>query len=192
MTELTIAMLAMAACVYGTSAAAKLISRRNYRAFRDGLAETALVPRQWLAVVAAVLAGAETGAAGILAASAVLAVTAGVGSVLVATIALGCGILLTSVLTAGVTVVIRNGTHAACACFGARSSRKISGSHLARNVSFLVLQLAGLICNEFRHGRAAPAAAIVAVAAGAVIALLLIRFDDLVELFVPMRRQTVR
>jgi methylamine utilization protein MauE len=192
MTELVIAVLALAACVYGTSSCTKLAGRTNYRAFRAGLGETVLVPRRLLGVTAAVLAGGETVTAALLAAAAVLAIAGLPGSVPVAAVALGCGVVLTGVLAGGVTVVIRSGTRATCACFGARSGRELSGSHLARNAGLLILLLAAAIGNEFRHGRPAPAAAVVAIAAGAVIAVVLVRFDDLVALFAPVHRETVR
>lgn len=195
MTELVLAVLALAACVYGASSGTKLASRTNYAAFRDGLAETSLVPRRLLPATAAVLAGGEAiVAAGLLVA---LAFVAGglAGSVPVAATALACGTVLTGVLAAGVIAVVRSGTKAACACFGAKAGRELTGAHVGRNVALLGLILAGLIGNEFRSGPStapAAAAAIVAIVAGAVVALLLIRFDDLVDLFAPVSRQTAR
>jgi methylamine utilization protein MauE len=187
MTELIIAVLTMAACVYGASSASKLTSSRNYRAFRDGLAQTGLVRAHLLRGVAAVLAAGEATVTVLLATAAVLAAAGTPGSVPFAAIALGCGIALTGVLAAGVARVIRSGTRAICACFGARSGQEISGSHLVRNIALLLVLIAGLIGNVLRHGRPAPAAVIVVLAAGAVIGLLLVRFDDLVELFAPVR-----
>lgn len=64
MTELVIAVLAVAACVYGASSGSKLAGRENYAAFRDGLAETSLVPSRLLRVTAAALAGGEAIVAG--------------------------------------------------------------------------------------------------------------------------------
>jgi hypothetical protein len=192
MIELVIAVLSTSAGVYGTSAGSKLVSGTNYRAFRDGLAETALVPGRLLAVTATALACGEAAVAIIQVTAAIAAVTGAPGSVPTATIALGCAIALTSVLAAGITVVIRSGRHATCACFGARSGRQLNGSHLARNAGLLVLLLVAMVGNQIRHGRPVPAAAIVAIAAGAIIALLLIRFDDLAELFAPLRREIAR
>ncbi|HZR55085.1 MAG TPA: MauE/DoxX family redox-associated membrane protein [Streptosporangiaceae bacterium] len=195
MTELVLAVLALAACVYGTSSGTKLANRTNYAAFRDGLAETSLVPRRLLPATAAVLAGGEAiVAAGLLLA---LALVAGglAGSVPVAAAALACGTVLAGVLAAGVIAVVRSGTKASCACFGAKAGRELSGAHVGRNVALLALLIAGLIANAFRHGTpAAPAAAatVVAIVAGAVVALLLIRFDDLVDLFAPVSRPAAR
>jgi len=192
MTELVLAVLALAACVYGTSSGTKLASRKNYTAFRDGLGDTSLVPRRLLPATAAILAGGEAIVAVGLLVALVLAAGGLAGSVAVAAAALACGAVLTGVLAAGVIAVVRSGTKAACACFGAKAGRELTGAHVARNVALLGILLVGLIGNEFRHGRPAAAAAIVAIVAGAVVALLLIRFDDLVDLFAPVSRQTAR
>lgn len=192
MTELVLAVLALAACVYGASSGSKLASRTNYAAFRDGLAETSLVPSRLLPATAAILAGGEAIVATALLVALVLVAGGLAGSVLVAAAALACGTVLTGFLAAGVIAVVRSGTKAACACFGAKAGRELSGAHVARNATLLGLLVAGLIGNEFRHGTAAPAAAVVAIVAGGVVALLLIRFDDLVDLFAPVSRQTAR
>jgi len=178
MSELVIAVLAVAACVYGTSAVAKLASRRSYIAFRDGLGETSLVPPRLLRTVAAVLTGAGLA-----------------GARPVTTAALACAIVLTGVLAAGVSVVVHAGTHATCACFGVRPGRTgqtLGAPHLARNLVLLALLVAGLIGNEFTRGRPNVAAVLVAVVAGAVVALLAIMLDDLVALFAPVQRQAIR
>jgi len=192
MTDLVIGVLALTACVYGTSSLVKLVSRTSYRAFRDGLAETKLVPRRLLGGVAVALTSGEAVVAVLLAVGTVLAVTNAPGSVPVAAAALGCGSVLGAVLAAGVAVVIRSGTRATCACFGARASRPIGPSHLARNAFLLVLMIVGLIGNSVRHGKPDTGVAIVAIAAGAVIALLIIRLDDLADLFAPVHREAGR
>jgi hypothetical protein len=195
MSELVIAVLAVAACVYGTSAVAKLASRRSYIAFRDGLGETSLVPHRLLRKVAAVLVGGETIVAVGTAAAAVLTGAGLVGARPVTTAALACATVLTGVLAAGVSVVVHAGTHATCACFGVRPGRTgptLGAPHLARNLGLLALLVAGLISNEFTHGRPNVAAVLVAVVAGAVVALLAIMLDDLVALFAPVQRQAVR
>src|ERR1035441_2591896 len=65
MTELVIAALMTAVVTYGMSATAKLRSGQAYRAFRAGLAATALVSRPLTGPVGAAPAGgeAEDGAA---------------------------------------------------------------------------------------------------------------------------------
>jgi hypothetical protein len=195
MSELVLAVLVVAACVYGTSAGAKLTSRRSYIAFRDGLGETSLVPPRLLRTVAAILVGGETVVAGGTVAAAILTAAGLAGARPVTTAALACATALTAVLAAGVSVVVRTGTHATCACFGVRPGRTgptLGAPHLARNLGLLALLVAGLIGNEFTHGRPAVAGAVVAIAAGAVVALLAIMLDDLVALFAPVQRQAIR
>jgi hypothetical protein len=183
--EYVLAVLAVAATVYGASAGAKLLSRRGYRSYRAGLAETSLVPARRLPVTAASLAAAEAAAAGL----AIAAITAAAwphGSTLVTELSLAGAALLTSVLAAGVATVMRRGTRAQCACFGAGSGRPLGGPHLARNVGLLVILASGLIGNEFSRGRPGLAAAALAVSAGVVAGLMLTRLDDLIALFAPI------
>jgi hypothetical protein len=192
MTELVIAVLALAACVYGASSGAKLASGRSYRAFRDGLGETALVPGRLLPATAVVLTGAEAGVAAVLAAATILCGAGLAGSVPVAAVALACAAGLTGVLAAGVTVVIRSGTRAACACFGARPGRDLGRSHLVRNAGLLALLVTAFVGNALGNGRPPVAATVVAVLTGVVTALLVIRFDDLVALFAPVPHEAAR
>jgi energy-converting hydrogenase Eha subunit A len=201
MAELVIGVLALTACVYGASAAAKL---SGHAAFRDGLAQTALVPGRLLRAVAAVLAGGEAAVAAAAVAAAVLA-GAGLPGARPASVAvLGVAAALTAVLAAGVTVVIRTGTHAACACFGVRPGRTgpaLGGPHLARNLTLLALLVTALLVtaagdtlagSRSSHGQPSVAAALIAVLAGVVVALLAIMLDDLVALFAPVHRPAAR
>jgi energy-converting hydrogenase Eha subunit A len=196
MSELILAVLVLAACVYGTSSAVKLGSRRSYAAFRDGLAETLLVPQRLLRAVAAMLTGAEAAVAAGTAVAAILTGTGLRGARPAAMAVLVCAIVLTSGLAAGVATVIRTGTHAACACFGARpgqASRALGWLQLVRDLALLIILLTGLAASAAGAvTRPAPAPALVAAAAGAVMALLAIMLDDLVALFAPLERQTTR
>lgn len=186
MTELINAVLAMAACVYAASSISKLATRQRYVAFRDGLADTALVPGRLLKATAATLAGGEALVAACLVTATGLRAAGLPGAVAVATAALASATVLTGALAAGVTVVIRSGIRATCACFGARSGRQLGASHLVRNAGLLAALVAALIGNEFSYGRPAPAAVGVAITAGALVALLMIGLDDIVSLFAPM------
>jgi energy-converting hydrogenase Eha subunit A len=196
MSELILAVLVLTTCVYGTSSAAKLGSRRNYTAFRAGLAETSLVPQRLLRAVAAMLTGVEAAVAAGAAVAAILIGTGLRGARPAAMAVLACAIVLTSALAAGVAVVIRTGTHATCACFGARpgqAGRALGWPHLVRNLALLIVLLTGLAASAaVAVTRPAPAPALVAAATGAVIALLAIMLDDIVALFAPLERQTTR
>ena len=186
MSEFCVAILSLSACVFAASAVAKLHSRAAYRSFRAGLRETALIPAGLLPVTVAALPGAEAVTAVGLAAAAVLVATAGPGASPAAETALTVAWLLTATLAVGVAVVIRRGTQARCACFGAGSTRPLGGAHLIRNVALLAVLAVGLVSNPLGHGHPAPVGAIVAAAAGAVAALLFIRWEDLAELFAPI------
>ena len=192
MTELIIAVLAMAACVYGASSISKLATRPKYLAFRAGLGETTLVPGRLLPATAAVLAGGEAAVAAGLVAATALSAARLPGAVPVTTAALGTATALTGALAAGVTVIVRSGTRAACACFGARSGRELGGSHVIRNLGLLTVLIVALAGNQFRAGPPAPAAVAVAIGAGLVVALLVIGLDDIVALFAPVYREPAR
>jgi hypothetical protein len=185
MTDFAIAVLAFAASVYGLSAGAKLRSRRAYRSFRQGLGEAALVRRQCLPVIAAVLVSAES-VVTVLAIAAIVTTASLAGATAAAVAALGIAALLSIVLAAGVATVMHRGTRARCACFGFSSDRPMGGAHLIRNLILAAVLLAGLIGSVPGHGRPGLAAVVVAVVAGVVAGLVLVRLDDLIELFAPL------
>jgi hypothetical protein len=184
--ELSVAVLSLAACVFAASAAAKLRSRRAYRSFRAGLRETALMPERLLPVAVAALPIAEAVTAGGLVTAAVLVATAGARGIPAAEAALTVAALMTAMLAAGVGVVMRRGTRARCACFGTGSGRPLGGVHLIRNLALLAVLAIGIVGGPLGQARPAPAGTAVAGAAGAVAALLFIGWEDLAELFAPI------
>jgi hypothetical protein len=185
MDDLGVAVLSLAACVFGASAAAKLRSGKAYRSFRDELLATRLLPLQLLARTAVVLAGAEALVAAGLSAAAVLITASTPGAIWVAESALAVTALLISQLAVGVAVVIRRGTRATCACFGPGAGRQLGRIHLVRNLSLLAVTCAGLASAPLTHGRPAVAGAVLGAVTGAVAALLFIYWDDLADLFTP-------
>jgi hypothetical protein len=186
MGDFSMAVLSLAACVLAASTAAKLKSRKAYRLFRHGLGETRLLPARLLSAAAAGLASAEAVIAATLIAAAVLTAAAGPSAIPVAELALAATAFLTSVLAVGIAVVIRHGTPAPCACFGANSGRPLGRTHLVRNLSLLALTCAGLVGDLLAPGHPAVVGAVLAAGAGAVAALLFIHWDDLTELFAPI------
>lgn len=185
MRDCVTAVLVMTACVFAASAASKLRSRQAYLAFRAGLGEAALVPPPVLPVTAALLAGAEAVLAAALTAAAVAVLAAAPGASWLAGSALAAAAGLMVVLLAGVTVVVRRGTRARCACFGA-SSQPLGLTHVVRNACLLAVLAGGLAALPLAGGRAAVAGMALAVAGGLVLSLLFIRWDDLTGLFAPM------
>lgn len=186
MTDLVIAVLTTACCVYSTSATFKLRSRAGYQAFRAGLAETRLVPRRLLPAAAAALAGWEAVVAVGAVVAAVLTAARQASAAAVTIGALGLAIVLTTILAAGIAVVLRRGTRARCACFGSDSDRLLAVPHLARDLGLLALLVAALAGTEASRARPTAGGVALALIAGGVAGLLLIRFDDLVALFTPV------
>jgi hypothetical protein len=187
MDDFSIAVLSLAGCVFAVSVAGKLRGRRAYRSFRDGLRETGLVPGRLLPAIAAVLCWAEAVIAATLITAGALTAAATPGAKLLAESALAAAATLTAVLASGVAAVVRRGTQARCACFGAGAGRPIGRTHLVRNLTLLAVICAGLAAVMLlTHGRPALAAAAVAAAAGVLAAAVFIRWEDLTELFAPI------
>lgn len=186
MTELVLVVLAAGCSVYLASSTAKLRGRGAYRSFAAGLAETGLIPRPLLRRAAAALVGCEAVTAAGLAAAALLTAAGAAGAVTVTVAALGLAVALTGVLAAGVAVIVSRGTSARCACFGSAAERTLGRAQLARNLVLLALLVVALVGAGLGHGQPGAAAAVVAVLAGAVAGLLLIRSDDLIGLFAPV------
>ena len=154
-----------------------------WRDFAESLRRLGLLPGRLVGVTAVAVVAAEVTV--LLGLSAAVAgvldlVPAGpvvrFGGLVVAAALLG-------VLTVGIALALRRGTSAPCACFGA-STRPLGGRHLVRN-TLLLLVTAGALGTP--AGPVAPAGVLLGVAAGALVAVLLVRLDDLVELFAPAR-----
>jgi len=137
-----------------------------------------------LVVVGAVWALAAVGGWWMLALAVAVHLTA--SAIVLAEAALAAAAVLTAVLATGVVVVIRRGTRARCPCFGADSGRPLGRLHLLRNLSLLAVVGAGLAAVLLTRGHPALAGMAVAAAAGALAALLFIRWEDLAELFAPI------
>ena len=185
MGDVALAVLTLGAWVFAVSAGSKLRGRRAYRGFVAGLRETGLIPARALPATAALLAGGEALIAAILAVLAVVTGVAGEQGVLPAAQgALACAAALTAMLAAGVAATIRSGARARCACFGARAGRPLGRAHLARNAGLLAVLVTGLVACRLAHGQPVPAAAALAAATGSLAALVIIRWEDLADLFV--------
>jgi Methylamine utilisation protein MauE len=196
MTGLVATALIVAAAVYATAAAQKLRSRRAYRAFRTGLGESGLLPGHLLAVAAAALAGCEVAVAGLTSVAALTTVVlpGSVAAPGICAAALASAALLTGGLASGIAVVVRHGTKVRCLCFGPGSGRMLGWASLARNTVLLALTSAGLVGSLVSQGHGPPGltGSLSAVAAGAVAAVALIRFDDLIALFAPIPAPSAR
>jgi hypothetical protein len=185
MGELVVGILSMASFVFIASAGSKLRGRPAFQSFRAGLREAAVVPEHLLPATAAVLAGSEAAIAIALAAAAVLVGTGTPGAATAAVLAFIAAALLTAALAAGVAGVMRRGISARCACFGAASDLPLGRVQLARNLSLLAAEGAGLALSLQTH-RPALAGVAVAILAGLVVALLVVRWEDLAALITPL------
>lgn len=182
MGELSVAILCLTGCVFTASATAKLRGRTAYLAFLAGLRDTRLVPARLVPATAAALCAAESVVAAGLVAACVLTATAWPGRAALAESALAAAAALTTALAAGIAVLIRRGTQARCACFGAGSASPIGRVHLIRNLGLLAVAACGLACCPLSPTPSASGALLAALA-GVVGALLTIRLDDIAGLF---------
>jgi hypothetical protein len=184
--EFVVGVCAMTACVFGVSAAGKIRSRAAYRAYRAGLGANHLLPGYLLATAAAVLAvGEALTAAWLTGGTVLLAARGGHASALLAEPALAAATLLTATLTVGLTVAIRRGSAAPCPCFGVRSSRPAGPAHLLRNLVLLGALVSGLTLGPVARRPPAPAGLVLALGTAAVAAMLIIRWEDIAEVFTP-------
>ena len=188
MGDFSMAALSLAGCVFAASAAAKARSPGAYRAFREGLREAGVAQGRLLPAIALALLAAEAVIAAGLFAAGVLTAASAPGAIVLAEASLSAAAVLAAVLAAGVVAIIRRGTEARCPCFGASPGRPLGRVHLVRNLSLLAVVGAGLAGAILAHGRPALAGLVVAVTAGALAALVFIRWEDLAELFAPIPR----
>lgn len=188
MPEFIVAILGLGAVIFVTSATSKLRSRSAYRDFRAGLRTTMLVPRRLLSAAGLILAGAEA-ATGVGLAGAVVALAAARSPAAfpLAESSLTVAVVLMATLAAGVAIVIRRGITTYCRCFGNNSTRPLGAGHLIRDLGLLLAFVAGLACCLLDHGRPAFTGWIVAVVVGVIVAVLLVRWDDLAYLITPSR-----
>ncbi|MFD7729331.1 MauE/DoxX family redox-associated membrane protein [Kitasatospora phosalacinea] len=125
------------------------------------------------------------GAARLLAPAVVLA-EAGTAAALAVPAAATRGLLLALALEAGfaavIAVAIRRPDTGTCRCFGTRG-RPWSARHLVRDGLLMALAATGLAAARTHPGAGNLPGQAVAVAAGAFAALLVVFFDDMVEVF---------
>lgn len=175
-------LIAVLGVVFVVSATSKA---RAWREFAGSLRPLGIVPDHLVPAVAVAVTAAEA------------AVAAGLGWTWAATARLvpavpwvavgsllGTGALL-GVFTVGIALALRRGATARCACFGA-AEQVLGPRHLVRNAVLLLVTGAAVVLAVVDRPAGEPVAALVGTAGGAVVALVVIRLDDLVELFVPL------
>jgi uncharacterized membrane protein YphA (DoxX/SURF4 family) len=138
---------------------------RDYAGFTASIHDFRVVPRTSVPLVAATVTVTEAAVPMLL----VIPVAARAGAAL--------AVALFAVLTAAVWSAVWRETGAACRCFGARHET-LGRWHVVRNITLLGCAIAAL-----GGGPVVPAGLAVALGAGAAGALVVLRLEDLVDLF---------
>jgi hypothetical protein len=177
-----VGQMAGLAVVFGVSAFGKARHPRATRAFATSLRGWRVVPDRLVATVAVAVIGLEIAVvAGAIASLATTATGEAWRPVAVATLVVAAFLL--TALTVGIALALRHGPGAACACFGT-TERPLNAGHLVRDVVLLLTSVGGIVLATGADNRPTGlAGAIVAVAAGAVAGWLVVRLDDLIDLF---------
>ncbi|SCG77504.1 MauE/DoxX family redox-associated membrane protein [Micromonospora humi] len=169
--------------VFTSSGWSKIRSPAGQRAFADSLRPLPLLPARLVSPVALLVTATELGL--VLGTGwSMVALTAGWPVARpVAALVLAAALLLLTVLTAGVVLAVHHDTGARCACFGA-TPQPLGWRHVTRNTILLAMTIAaGVTVAVTRPHPLPPAGALISVAAGWTSALILVRLDDLVDLF---------
>jgi methylamine utilization protein MauE len=155
--------------VFAVSATSKIRDRTSLRAFR--VATTTLLPR-----------GAVRAAAPVAAAVIVTEIACVVTLALPGTVRIGLllSIGLLAAFTLAIGTALRRGTAVPCRCFGA-SAAPLGVRHLVRNGILITIAGAAVLTDGQRSGALTELAT--ATGAAAVVALLLINLDAVVDLF---------
>ena len=175
MSYLTIGCRCLLGLVLLAAVAGKARNRAALDEFADALRETGLVPSRWCPQVAVAVVVAE-GTTGVL-----LALP---GWTLAG---FAAATVLFGVLAVGVRRVLRRGVRTTCPCFAA-PARPLGRVHLARNAALVaVAVVGGAAALAGGAGHPHPGGTAIAVVAGAALAFLVIRIDDVAEAFEPSR-----
>lgn len=154
------------ALVFASAAISKLRDRASFRAFRYSLERLSLPGPLKGSAAAGLVASSE----------AVVPVLLAFAPTTVAGYALG--IILLCAFSVAIGRAVARGDTVSCRCFGADGA-VLSATHLARNGILIALCVIGEIGIATTRVGASAGAAAVALASGAVIGLLLTRWDDL-------------
>jgi hypothetical protein len=173
--------------VFTVSASSKVRSAAARRAFSASLRAAGLVAPRLAGPVAVAIGVAESG------------IMLGLGWAVVSTVAplpggyqigfatLSAAALVLAVLSCGVALALRRGTNAHCACFGA-TERPLRGLHLVRNGVLLLVAASALVFLVITRGDDVESVgAVLGMTSGAIAGAVVIRLDDVVDLFIPPR-----
>ncbi|MGP3916693.1 MauE/DoxX family redox-associated membrane protein [Nonomuraea sp. 10N515B] len=171
MLYLMIACRALLAAVFAIALVGKVRGRTAFDEFTASIVTLGVLPRGMSVVAAYALVAAEAVAVLLLALpwTVPLGFAAAVGTL--------------AVLTGGILAALRGGRQAPCRCFGA-SATPLGRVHVVRNLVLAAVGGIGLAA-WITAGTSAPnpAGVVLALVAAGVGALLVVRLDDLMELF---------
>ncbi|MEV4019588.1 MauE/DoxX family redox-associated membrane protein [Nonomuraea angiospora] len=156
--------------VFVLALASKVSSRRAWSEFVQSIKAMAVIDNARAPAAATATAVAE---AGVIVLAALPLRWAGSASFVLAAGLLGC-------LTVAVIMVVRRGAAVPCRCFGA-SRTPLSMAHVVRNGILIAVALLGLAASLV-NGSLDPAIGVIVGVFGAVLGLLMARWDDLVSL----------
>lgn len=168
---LVIACRALLAAVFMIAFVGKVRGRATFDEFVASIVALGILPKALSAAAARALVVAEAAAVLLLA--------------LPSTVPLGflAAVGMLVVLTSGILVALRRGRQAPCRCFGA-SVTPLGRAHVIRNLVLIAVSGSGLTAWAGAGASVAhPAGVVLALVAAAVGVLLVVRLDDLMELF---------
>jgi hypothetical protein len=170
MEYLVLACRAVLIVVFSVSLASKVRSRAAFAEFTASLSVMRVLPRvrtRWTAV------------AGIFAETVALFLL--LAAPFSVPLAFAFALVLLIGFSAAITIVLARGERAPCRCFGA-STRPLGWSHVARNLFLGALCVVGVV-TPAPTAQWHPGGVMLAMFAGAIVALLVLRMDDLITLF---------
>lgn len=157
--------------VLGAAGLSKLRGRAAVDAFADTLTELAGVPRRWASVGTFLVAGAELGTAVLLLVPHSLRL-----------LGFASAALLLVAFTGAIARALGRGRRTPCRCFGSAAT-PINASHVVRNVVLFAVAVTGFGATLSVRVDVGLVGLLLAGIVGAVCALLVVRWDDLADLF---------
>ncbi|GAA2317062.1 MauE/DoxX family redox-associated membrane protein [Streptomyces violaceusniger] len=161
-------------CVFLMSFLTKISGRASFARFVDSVRDMRLLPHPLSRPAALAVVVAEGTVCLLLAAPAAPATVAG--------FCLAAGLL--AAFTTGIALALRRGVRTSCRCFGA-SDTLLGGLHIGRNAALIACSALGAVTVR-TDGTTQAAGSVLAVCTGLLLGGLVIKLDDLSELFRPV------
>ncbi|GAB2932577.1 methylamine utilization protein MauE [Micromonospora polyrhachis] len=158
--------------VFLAAVVGKLRNRSAIDEFADSIVQFGVLPATWTRPAARLVLGAE----GVIVLLLAVPGTMPVGYLL----AIG----LLGVLTGAMLVAVRRGRRPACLCFGTAGT-PIGGRHVARNILLMAVAVGGLLVTVLNDPPTGIGEVLLAAATAVPLAAIVVRLDDIVDLFAP-------